>query len=154
MPAPLVCIEGLSKRFGSVAAVDDISLEIGEGEFFALLDAEDAGHDLIFPMWSTGIDDCAGFVTTNYVLLESIALAQCRLGIDAVRTLVDEMLPMIDTLWVTDADHTAALNALLAVGRRQLSLVDCVSFEVMRRTGIRSAFAFDRHFQEYGYGLI
>jgi predicted nucleic acid-binding protein len=38
-------------------------------------------------------------------------------------------------------------------GRRTLSLVDCVSFEVMRRTGIRKAFAFDRHFQDYGYEI-
>lgn len=105
----------------------------------------------MFPVWSTGIDDCAGFVTTNYVLLETIALAQRRLGIDAVRILVDEMLPMIDTQWVTDADHTAALNALLAVGRRQLSLVDCVSFTIMRRLGIREYLGLDPHFEEQGF---
>jgi predicted nucleic acid-binding protein len=35
--------------------------------------------------------------------------------------------------------------------RRDLSLVDCVSFEVMRRNGITRAFAVDRHFQELGF---
>ena len=118
---------------------------------FALLDAEDAGNAAAFPAWSSGIDDCAGFVTTNYVLVETISLVQRRLGIDAVRILIDEMLPMIDTLWVTDADHTAALNALLTAGRRQLSLVDCVSFTVMRRMGIRDYLGLDPHFEEQGF---
>ena len=118
---------------------------------FALLDAEDAGHAAAFPAWSSGIDDCAGFVTTNYVLVETISLVQRRLGIDAVRILIDEMLPMIDTLWVTDADHTAALNALLTAGRRQLSLVDCVSFTIMRRLGIREYLGLDPLFEEQGF---
>ena len=118
---------------------------------FALLDAEDAGHAAAFPAWSSGIDDCAGFVTTNYVLVETISLVQRLLGIDAVRILIDEMLPMIDTLWVTDADHTAALNALLTAGRRQLSLVDCVSFTIMRRLGIREYLGLDPHFEEQGF---
>ena len=118
---------------------------------FALLDAEDAGNAAAFPAWSSGIDDCAGFVTTNYVLVETISLVQRRLGIDAVRILIDEMLPMIDTLWVTGADHTAALNALLTAGRRQLSLVDCVSFTVMRRMGIRDYLGPDPHFDGQGF---
>ena len=58
---------------------------------------------------------------------------------------------MVDTLWVTAADHSAALNALLAAGRRRLSLVDCVSFIVMRRLGIREYLGLDTHFLEQGF---
>ncbi|MCX6372920.1 MAG: PIN domain-containing protein [Actinobacteria bacterium] len=118
---------------------------------FALLDAEDAEHDLAFSAWSSGIDDCAGFVTTNYVVVETIALVQRRLGIDAVRTLIDEMLPMIDTIWVTEADHTTGLSLVLMAARRHLSLVDCVSFTVMRRMGIRKYLGLDPHFEEQGF---
>jgi predicted nucleic acid-binding protein len=128
-----------------------LTVFVDTSALFALLDAEDAGHAVAFPAWSSGIDDCAGFVTTNYVLVETISLVQRRLGIDAVRILIDEMLPMIDTLWVTDTDHTAALNALLAAGRRHLSLVDCVSFTVMRRLGIREYLGLDPHFKEQGF---
>ena len=118
---------------------------------FALLDAEDSGHSLAFPAWGSGIDECAGFVTTNYVLVETISLVQRRLGIDAVRILIDEMLPMIDTIWVTDADHATSLSLLLMAGRRHLSLVDCVSFTVMRRLGIREYLGLDPHFEEQGF---
>lgn len=34
------------------------------------------------------------------------------------------------------------------------SLVDAVSFEVMRAEGVRSAFAFDRHFEIAGFELL
>jgi len=128
-----------------------LTVFVDTSALFALLDAEDAGHDLAFPAWSRGIDECAGFVTTNYVLVETISVVQRRLGFDAVRILIDEMLPMIDTLWVTDADHAAAMNALLAAGRRHLSLVDCVSFTVMRRLDIREYLGLDPHFEELGF---
>jgi predicted nucleic acid-binding protein len=47
--------------------------------------------------------------------------------------------------------HGAAATALLTAGRRRLSLVDCASFEVMRRESIDRALAYDRHFGEQGF---
>ena len=38
--------------------------------------------------------------------------------------------------------------------RRRLSLVDCVSFEFMRRQGISDVLGLDRHFEEAGYRLL
>ncbi len=35
-----------------------------------------------------------------------------------------------------------------------LSLVDCCSFESMRRRGIRTAFAYDAHFAQQGFELL
>jgi predicted nucleic acid-binding protein len=45
------------------------------------------------------------------------------------------------------------MAALLTAGRRELSLVDCVSFACMRRLGITRALHFDRHFKEQGFAF-
>jgi len=41
--APLVRFEGVAKRFGEIAAVDGVTLDIAEGEFFALLGPSGCG---------------------------------------------------------------------------------------------------------------
>ncbi|MBY6241396.1 ABC transporter ATP-binding protein [Methylosinus sp. Sm6] len=41
--APLLSIKGVSKRFGAVTALDDVSLEVARGEFFALLGPSGCG---------------------------------------------------------------------------------------------------------------
>jgi len=48
--APLVRIEGLGRRFGHAAAVDDVSFDIAEGEFFALLGPSGCGKTTLLRM--------------------------------------------------------------------------------------------------------
>jgi predicted nucleic acid-binding protein len=60
-------------------------------------------------------------------------------------------LPGIRVVWITERLHERGLVTVLAEGRRKLSLVDCVSFELMRDCGWRQAFAFDAHFDEQGF---
>jgi len=43
---------------------------------------------------------------------------------------------------------------VLSVARKRVSLVDCGSFYVMRRLGIKRAFTFDRHFTEQGFECV
>jgi ABC-2 type transport system ATP-binding protein len=43
MPKPLIVLNGLAKKFGHTAAVDKISMSIGQGEVFGFLGANGAG---------------------------------------------------------------------------------------------------------------
>jgi predicted nucleic acid-binding protein len=93
-------------------------------------------------------------LATNYILVETTALVQHRLGMEAVRLLHRDILPALDLHWISEDEHKDAQNALLAAGRRHLSLVDCSSFHVMRSRRIHDVFAFDPHFREQGFSVL
>jgi len=122
--------------------------------FYALLDGDDAESSRALKFWEGKPSGERGFVTTNYVVLESMALLQSRLGMPAVRVYRDAILPLIRTEWIDEVVHAQAVSAFIAADRRGLSLVDLSSFETMRRLGIRSAFTFDRHFRQYGFETL
>lgn len=95
--------------------------------------------------------DAVRLLTTDYVIVEAISVAQRRWGLDAVKTLVDEFFPLLHIEWVTSDDHALGLTSLLLSGRRRLSLVDCVSFAIMRRLHVTEHLSLDPHFAEQGF---
>ncbi len=46
------------------------------------------------------------------------------------------------------------MAVLVAASRRDVSLTDWSSLEIMRERGIRVAFAFDEHFSQQGFELL
>ena len=100
------------------------------------------------------LEDEAALITTNYVLLEMITLVQRRFGFDAARDLLDSIVPLLTVQWVDETLHREGAAALLLANRRQLSLVDCISFLTCRRVAIDAVFAFDVHFAEQGFRLL
>lgn len=122
--------------------------------FYAVLDRDDQNHIRAKETWIGLIDSNNLCVTSNYVILETLALLQNRIGISAARGFQEDLIPILLVEWVDAVTHNAAVSALLAASKRKLSLVDCSSFEIMRRTGIKSVFAFDPHFREQGFGCL
>jgi predicted nucleic acid-binding protein len=118
---------------------------------YAVLDRDDSNHAQARAAWERLLKDGATLVTTNYVLVETSALVQHRLGVGALRTLHEDIIPLLTTEWVTESRHAAGVSAVLTAARKRLSLVDCVSFQVMREIGLREAFSFDAHFAEQGF---
>jgi predicted nucleic acid-binding protein len=90
-------------------------------------------------------------LTHSYVLVETAAITQRRLGEDALRRLLQELVPVLTTVWIDEATHAAGVAALLAALPTRTSLVDFVSFEVMRGHSISRAFVFDDDFQKSGF---
>jgi predicted nucleic acid-binding protein len=127
---------------------------IDTSALLAVLDADDANHAAARPFWESIVSSGDTLVSHNYVLVETSALALRKLGLEALRVLERDIVPILRVVWVTGDIHGSAASAQLAASRRSLSLVDCVSFEIMRRSGIRTAFSFDRHFREHGYEIL
>ena len=131
-----------------------MSLFVDTSALVAFLDADQLRHAEVIDTWDRAIVDERTLFTSNYVLVESFALVQRRLGLEALRALADVLVPMLRPLWIDEALHAAVVASLFAAGRRKLSLVDCTSFELMRRHGLTEALALDDDFARQGFRLL
>ncbi len=131
-----------------------MSTFVDTSALLAVLDAGDGCHPQAAAAWRKLVETDEDLVSTNYVLVETFAVAQNRLGIDAVKTLEQDLVPLLRVLWIDPSAHHCAVTAVLTASRRRLSLVDCASFDAMRRHGLTRAFTFDRHFAEQGFEAI
>ena len=120
----------------------------------AFLDADQPRHAVVIDAWDRVIVEERALFTSNYVLVESFALVQHRLGLEALRTLANVLVPLLRALWIDEEMHAAGVAALFAARHRKLSLVDCTSFELMRRHGLTEALALDDDFARQGHRLL
>ena len=115
----------------------------------ALLDEDDARHREASATLRS-LARTAELVTHNYVHVEALGVATRRLESDAAQRLIDSIFPIMTTIWVSEALHRTALESQRTAGGA-VSLVDHVSFAVMRDLGIDVAFAFDADFDRHGF---
>jgi predicted nucleic acid-binding protein len=126
---------------------------IDTSALYALADRGDANHLRAVSLFRDALESDARFVTHSYVLVEAMALLQHRLGLEAALALADDS-KAFDVEWVGRALHDEGTAWLRRTKRRQVSLVDAVSFAVMRSRRIDVAFAFDPHFAQEGFRLL
>lgn len=127
---------------------------IDTSAFLAALDKGDRFHGEAAKKWSVLADHRSELWTTDYVRLESWSLIQRRLGPQAVMVFQDDWLPLCKIHEVGKDGFERAAAQWRIAQRRNLSLVDLTSFDAMRQLAIRTALAFDAHFQEMGYELL
>ena len=93
--------------------------------------------------------------TTNFVAAETHAFVLSRGGRDlALQTLETIDQGFEEVVRVGSGDERQAREILTRLRDKDFSLVDAMSFAVMDRLGITVAFAFDRHFVQYGFALV
>jgi len=131
-----------------------MSVFVDTSAFLAVLDAGDRNHGHAARVWTQTVESGDTIVTSNYVVVETTALLQRRLDTQAVRRFYADILPIAYVEWAEEAVHSVGVSAVLASGRRGPSIVDCVSFELMRRLDIPKAFSFDKHFTDAGFQTL
>ena len=117
----------------------------------ALLNADDQHHRRAARAFERLRTERVPLMTTSYVLVETYALVGRRLGLEAALNFREDFAPLMNVVWVDDSLHNAGLDILARRGKRQLSLVDAVSFATMRQSGVDDAFVFDQHFDQEGF---
>ena len=122
--------------------------------FYALLDRSDKHHKAASALWPNLLDINITLLTTNYVVSETMALLQNRIGFEAANLWCKDILGTLDVLWIDTETHERGFALWLNLGRRGLSFVDCVSFVTMHQHEIEKAFCFKQHFSDHGFELL
>ncbi len=128
-----------------------MSVFVDTSAFIALMVAEDRNHGLAGKTWRSLLAKGEPAVTSNYIVTETCALLQRRMGMSALKEYLEEVLPVVDVLWVDAPLHRAACGAVMMSSKGGPNIVDCASFAVMRSLGIRTVFTFDGHFADQGF---
>ena len=119
----------------------------------ALADVEDGHHAHAVRAIRTLVNDGTPLLTHNYVLVESTAVLQGRLGLTSALTFLADSEHFY-VHWITDEDHAEAVALLRKRNRRKLSLVDCMSFVIMGKYDVITALAYDSDFQTEGFDVV
>jgi uncharacterized protein len=121
--------------------------------FYACLDGTDLFHPQSFAAFERAEKERWRLVTTNYVVHETWALVQRRLGWDAVETFLNDLLPRCSVEWVDASLHEAGALRCRRIRERRFSLTDAVSLECIARHQINEAIAQDEHFTRANISL-
>jgi uncharacterized protein len=129
-----------------------IRVFVDTSAFISLLDGDDPRHAAArATLIELGDRD---LVTTGYVVAESIAVARRRFGVDGAVALVDDLLPLVDILPVEPSVHASALARYRVYLPSGTSFVDQVSFHIIEREQIATAFALDTDLATSGVEVL
>jgi predicted nucleic acid-binding protein len=130
-----------------------VTVFVDTSAWYALLSSDDPNHDRAEALLEELRRTQEPLATHNYVVVESAALIERRLGRKSAARLFADLVPTADMEWIQPSLHDVALAAYLATGSRT-SLVDHVSFALMRARAINTAFAFDADFKAQGFQVL
>jgi predicted nucleic acid-binding protein len=120
---------------------------------YALADSRDPNHRAAILQLQEILNHGEELLTHNYVLLESVSLLQARLGLSPAAKFAKESAAFVIE-WVDKDLHASGIRELEKSGKRRRSLVDHISFLVMKRRNVTTAFAFDSDFTAKGFQLF
>ena len=135
---PLMKVAGLSKSFGGLRAVSDVSFEIAEGEILGIIGPNGAGKTTLFNLLNGVLPADTGTATLGgQSMLGKKVHAVCRMGVGRTFQVVRSFprLPLIDNVIVgaygaglSDQDAAdAAIHALHRTGLADLAGVEAGS---------------------------
>jgi predicted nucleic acid-binding protein len=126
---------------------------VDTGYLLALEIANDQHHQAAVQHWQRIVTTLPPLVTTSYVFDEVVTFFNSR-GHHAKAVQVGNDLLRSASLQLIHVDEGLFYEGWTYLQRhhdKDYSLTDCISFVVMQRLSISTAFAFDRHFVQAGF---
>lgn len=120
--------------------------------FVALLDARDQWSREARDQFTLVTDDRRPLVTSNLIVAETHVLVLRALGRRAAYRWLESL--DLNLIFQTERDHARVLELLAQYDDKAFSYTDALSFVLMERLGIPTAFTFDDHFRQYGVAVV
>ncbi len=100
--------------------------------------------------------DRARFILSEFILAESVTLLRYRMGHPSAVRFGRAVLQsrVAELLVVSEAMRSRAWQIFEQYDDKDFSFVDCTSFSIMEHVGVKTAFAFDKHFGQYGFEVL
>jgi len=118
-----------------------------------LLDPCDGCHVQAVHVEQSLSSQAARLITTNFVLDETYAGLRGKIQHSAILRFRDSVRQSrrLSVVRITEALEDQAWEIFARYEDKDFSFTDCTSFAVMRQLGITTAFAFDDHFEQFGF---
>jgi predicted nucleic acid-binding protein len=123
------------------------------GAIYALADRNDLDHAAVK---AVHVDLAHRFVTHDLILTEAFSLLTKRLHKRAALETIGALRrsPRAEIIPVGSSLLEAAWDRCERFADKKWDWIDCVSFELMERRGLREALALDHHFEQAGFILL
>jgi len=128
---------------------------VDTGAFLGRYLSKDQHHDRARRLWEKIYRRGESCCTSNFVLDETFTFlarrSSYRFAAERARQLhaSTELLILRPVL----EDETAAIELFEKYADQKVSFTDCISFVLMRKADIETAFSFDQHFERAGFKL-
>ena len=123
--------------------------------WLALESPSDGNHSRALQIQSALRSAGSFLFCTNYIVAETHGLVVSRAGrTRALSLLRDFDSGTVSVVRVEEEDEATARRIIDRYTDKDFSLVDATSFVVMEALDIRTAFAFDAHFSQYGFTML
>ena len=129
---------------------------VDSGAFIALADTQDQHHAEAASALDELVSQNGKWITTNYIFNETMTYLRRRAGPHAALVFGEQFRKSarLHQIWVDEALNELVWAFFSKHREHPYSYTDCASFVVMREQGIRTAFAFDRHFAQAGFTVL
>jgi len=132
------------------------ALFVDTAGWVACADSADPDHARSCAARDAALEAGQIFITTDFVVDETLTLVRFRLGLDAAEAWWQQIDRSARLRWerVDSSRFEKARGLFFQYSDKDFSFTDCTSFAVMREMRLTRALTTDRHFRQMGFQVV
>jgi predicted nucleic acid-binding protein len=139
---------------GTSTTSRDKLIFVDTSALFAVANAKDEDFKRARDFLSQLAKEKVTLLVSNFIIAESYTLMLRKIGRDKAIEYVKNLRDTAEIERVSEDDENKAWQIILRYRDKDFSYVDATSFAVMERLGIKDAFSFDVHFEQYSFNRL